>query len=67
MSNIPAEQRLAELEAETKRLRAALSRVVANLGNGSAASPDASLDFLCAVPHEVKLYVQSIKNQNQKP
>lgn len=44
------------LKEENRRLRQALSDVVAGLRNGGAASPDASLDFLCdGVPREVAL------------
>ena len=45
-----------DLKAENEMLRQALSDVVAGLRNGGAASPAASLDFLCdGVPREVAL------------
>lgn len=45
------------------RLRGALSKVATNLGNGSAASPGASLEFLCdCVPNEVKLHNEIVRN-----
>lgn len=57
------EREVERLTAENIRLRRALSEVVKNLGNGSAAAPMASLDFLCvAVPNEVKLYCEYLRH-----
>jgi hypothetical protein len=48
--------------AEIRRLRNALSLVIACLRNGSAASPDASLEFLCdSGPREVLSYCTHLR------
>ena len=52
------------LREENKALRDGLSLVADNIGNGSFASPDASLDFLSVeVPKEVKLYCQRLRDE----
>ena len=51
-------------ESENKALRAGLSKVADNIGNGSFASPDCSLQFLTVdVPLEVKLHVSSLNRE----
>ncbi|MEI8289549.1 MAG: hypothetical protein WCH99_08740 [Verrucomicrobiota bacterium] len=50
------------LADENKRLREAMSLVIAALRNGSATSPDAGIDFLCeSAPREVFLYVHYLR------
>jgi flagellar motor switch/type III secretory pathway protein FliN len=47
----------AEARAEIARLRGALVDVVNRLGNGSAVAPDASVDYLEQIPHEVAMVI----------
>ena len=54
------------IQSENATLRAALSQVAANLNNGSSASRAASLDFLAAVPEEVRLCVQKLSDDRAR-
>ena len=55
---------LAQAREEIARLRGGLSKVATNIGNGSAASPDCSLGFLCDdVPGEVRLETYKLRTQ----
>lgn len=49
------------LTEENSRLRVALSRVVNNIGNGSSVSTEASIEFLEAIPNEVKSVISRQK------
>jgi hypothetical protein len=51
-----------ELETENRLLRNGCSQIAASLGNGSAASPDASIGFLTeGLAKEVKLYCEYLR------
>jgi len=52
-----------ELSEENSRLRVALSRVASNLGNGSVAAVEASIEFLEEIPREVKLVCDRLRQQ----
>lgn len=53
-----------ELERENTALREGCSKIAAALGNGSAISPKASVDFLTnALANEVKLYCEDLRAQ----
>ena len=66
--------RIKRLEEENKKLREGLSLAASNIGNGSGASPQASLEFLTVeVPAEIKLVCENyrreikfLKDQNEK-
>ena len=52
------------LEMENARLRAGCSAIAAALGNGSAAAPCASVEFLTAgLAKEVRLYCADLRRQ----
>lgn len=62
-----ASAELKSLREENKRLREGLSLVAKNIGNGSFALPDASIDFLTKqVPEEVRLVIIQLKNEKRK-
>lgn len=62
---ITAEE-LNKLREENKKLREGLSLVARNIGNGSFALPDASIDFLTKeVPEEVRLVVRRLKYEQR--
>jgi hypothetical protein len=48
-------QRLDELGRENVRLRAIFPKILEALGNGSGCAPDVSVEFLEAIPQEVRL------------
>ena len=50
-----------ELSQENARLRVALSRVASNLGNGSVAASEASIEFLEEIPREVLLVCSRLR------
>lgn len=53
-----------KLETENRQFRHGCSQIAASLGNGSAASPDASVGFLTdALANEVKLYCEDLRRQ----
>lgn len=52
-----------DLYKENSRLRVALSKVASNLGNGSVACSEASLEFLEAIPNEVKLVCDRLRRE----
>ena len=53
-----------ELETENRLLRNGCSQIAASLGNGSAASPDASVGFLTdGLANEVKLYCEWLRSK----
>jgi hypothetical protein len=52
-----------ELSEENSRLRIALSRVASNLGNGSVAAAEASIEFLEEIPREVKLVCDRLRQE----
>ena len=53
-----------ELEKENRLLRQGCSLIASSIGNGSAASPDASVDFLTnALANEVKLYCERLRSK----
>lgn len=53
-----------EQREEIKSLRAGLSLVASNIGNGSAASPECSVEFLTVdVPLEVKLVCEKYRRE----
>lgn len=52
-----------ELYEENSRLRTALSKVASNLGNGSVACAEASLEFLEEIPREVKLVCDRLRRE----
>ena len=54
------------LTEENSRLRVALSRVVNNIGNGSSVSTEASIEFLEAIPNEVKSVISRQKQTIQQ-
>ena len=57
---------LKPLTDEITRLREGLSKVAKNLGNGSAASLDCSLEFLCdSLPEEVRLVCTELRELNR--
>jgi hypothetical protein len=51
---------------EIKRLRKVISDVADNLGNGSAVSTEASLEFIEDVPNEVKLVCAALRKEIEK-
>ena len=56
-----------ELETENLQLRQGCANIAAALGNGSAASPEASVEFLTeSLAKEVRLYCAHLR-ANQKP
>lgn len=64
---LTAEQYNLTISAENAELRKALSVVATNIGNGSYASPTASLTFLTkGVPDEVRLEVADLKAENRR-
>jgi hypothetical protein len=53
-----------KLELENRALREGCAKIAASIGNGSAISPDASVDFLTnALADEVKLYCHDLRQQ----
>ena len=53
-----------QLETENRQFRNGCSQIAANLGNGSAASPDASVGFLTdGLAKEVKLYCEYLRRE----
>jgi hypothetical protein len=53
-----------KLERENRALREGCAKIAASIGNGSAISPDASVDFLTnALADEVKLYCHDLRQQ----
>jgi hypothetical protein len=48
---------------EIKRLRQVISNVATNLGNGSAVSTEASIEFIEDVPREVKLVCEGLRRE----
>ena len=52
-----------QLSEENSRLRVALSKVASNLGNGSVAAAEASVEFLEEIPKEVKLVCSRLKQE----
>jgi len=49
-----------QLEEEVARLRKVISNVAESLGNGSAISKEASIEFIEQLPKEVQLYTKSL-------
>jgi hypothetical protein len=57
-----------KLETENRQFRNGCSQIAANLGNGSAASPDASVGFLTdGLAREVKLYCEHLRREATTP
>ena len=53
-----------QLERENRALREGCAKIAASIGNGSAISPDASVDFLTnALADEVKLVCHDLRQQ----
>jgi hypothetical protein len=52
------------LQVEIVALRAVISKIACNLGNGSVVSEEASLEFIQMLPDEVKLVVEDHKRQH---
>ena len=53
-----------QMELENRALRDGCSKIATSIGNGSAISPDASVDFLTnALADEVKLYCHDLRQQ----
>lgn len=56
-----------QLETENRQFRNGCSQIAANLGNGSAASPDASVGFLTdGLANEVKLYCEDLRKEAKR-
>lgn len=56
-----------KLELENRALREGCSKIARSIGNGSAISPDASVDFLTnALADEVKLVCDDLRRQIQR-
>jgi hypothetical protein len=53
-----------KMERENRLLREGCSKIAASIGNGSACSPDCSVDFLTnALANEVRLYCRDLRDQ----
>jgi len=55
-----------EARAERNRLHLALRKVLDALGNGSAATEDASVTFLCGVPDEVRAEIEQLQEERRR-
>lgn len=66
MMAVPAEF-ARKLELENAQLRAGCSAIATAIGNGSAASPEASVEFLTtALALEVRLYCEALRRENAR-
>ena len=54
-----------ELENEMVRIRAIFPKILAELESGQC-SPDSSVEFLEAIPHEVALVLKKLKRERDK-
>jgi len=53
-----------KMELENRALREGCSKIADSIGNGSACSPDCSVDFLTnALANEVRLYCRDLRDQ----
>lgn len=60
----PLLARIEALEIENRKLRNGCSEICAAIGNGSAASPDASVEFLTtSLANEVRIYCLWLRQQ----